>query len=168
MIQKPLRIASLVVLTLTSSLTNLVLGQLSLSGTVTSHLEAPANVEIVIFESNDQVDVIHPNRRGRYDAELALGVVYTLEFRESGALTKRVTLDTRVDPITGEDKNPRSNYRLNMDMLVIPTDMATNLDFEFPVSVLKWHSDGDFGPERNYTRVAGMTYEEARLVGVIR
>ena len=55
-----------------------------------------------------------------------------------------------------------------MTMLALTPELAAADDFEFPVAVLKWHEDGQFGPERNYVRVAGMTYEKARLVGVVR
>lgn len=171
MIQNTLRIASLLALALTSALTSLLHAQLSVSGTVTSYLNTPRNVEVVVFQGNTQVEVIQPKRRGQYAATLDCGYVYTLEFREAGAITKRVTMDTRTEAFAqnaGESKSIKGRYVLDMKMLRTTPEIAANLDFEFPVALMKWHEDGDFGPERNYVRVAGMTYEEAKLVGVVR
>lgn len=176
MIQQTLRIASLTVLVLTSALTSLLQAQLSVSGTVTSHTDSPRNVEVVVFQGNTERSTESPNRRGRYRAELELGHVYTLEFREAGAVTKRVTLDTRTDQVAtawaealaAKSAEGALAHELNMTMLALIPELAAADDFEFPVAVLKWHEDGQFGPERNYVRVAGMTYEKARLVGVVR
>lgn len=176
MIQQPLRIASLVVLVLTSALTNMIQAQLSVSGTVLSPMDTPRSVEVRVYQGNDFVYAIHPNRRGKYAAEVELGHVYTLEFQQDGAVTKRISLDTRTDNVQTDwaaalaDKSSEGAlaYTLDMTMLPLTPELALSDDFEFPVAVLKWHEDGQFGPERNYVRVAGMTYEQAKLVGVNR
>ena len=176
MIQQTLRIASLMVLVLTSALTNLLQAQLSVSGTVTSHTDTPRNVEVVVFQGNTEVQSVTPKRRGKYSTSLELGYVYTLEFREAGAVTKRVTLDTRTEQVATEwaaalaakSAEGELHYALDMKMHTLTPELAAGDDFEFPIAVLKWHEDGQFGPERNYVRVAGMTYEKARLVGVVR
>ena len=176
MIQQTLRIASLTVLVLTSALTNLLQAQLSVSGTVSSHTDTPRNVEVVVYQGNSEVETVTPKRRGKYSTSLELGYVYTLEFREEGAVTKRVTLDTRTEQVATEwaaalaakSAEGELHYALDMTMHTLTPELAASDDFEFPVAVLKWHEDGQFGPERNYVRVAGMTYEKARLVGVVR
>jgi hypothetical protein len=176
MIQQTLRIASLTVLVLTSALTNLLQAQLSVSGTISSHNDTPRNVEVVVFQGNTEIHSVTPKRRGKYSTSLELGYVYTLEYREEGAVTKRVTLDTRTEGVTTEwaaalaakSAEGELHYELDMTMHTLTPELAASDDFEFPVAVLKWHEDGQFGPERNYVRVAGMTYEKARLVGVVR
>jgi hypothetical protein len=105
-----------------------------------------------------------------------LGFLYTLEFRQEGAVIKRVSLDTRTENVQTEwasalaakSAEGELSYTLDMTMLPLTPELALSDDFEFPVAVLKWHEDGQFGPERNYVRVAGMTYEQAKLVGVNR
>lgn len=176
MIQQPLRIASLVVLVLTSALTNMIQAQLSVSGTVSSPMDTPRSVEVLVYQGNDHVYTTHPNRRGKYRANVELGYVYTLEFRQGGTVTKRVSLDTRTENVHTEwaaalaakSAEGTLSYALDMKMLPLTPELALSDDFEFPVAVLKWHEDGQFGPERNYVRVAGMTYEQAKLVGVNR
>lgn len=176
MIQQPLRIASLVVLVLTSALTNMIQAQLSVSGSILSPLDTPRSVEVLIHQGNDLVATVQPNRRGHYNAKLELGYVYTLEYRQTGMVTKRVTFDTRTDEVESawasalaeKSSEDAMAYRLDMTMLPITEELALSEDFEFPVAVLKWHEDGQFGPERNYVRVAGMTYEQAKLVGLNR
>lgn len=176
MIQQTLRIASLTALVLTSALTNMIQAQLSVSGAVASHTDAPRNVDVVVYQGNTEMETVTPNRRGKYSTSLELGHVYTLEFREAGAVTKRVTLDTRTEEVATEwasalaakSAEGELRYVLNMTMHGLTPELAASDDFEFPVAVLKWHEDGQFGPERNYVRVAGMTYEKAQLVGVVR
>ena len=173
MTQNFLRMAALTVLGLTAALTSVVHAQLHVRVQVESKVADPRTTEVHLYQGNDLIRTLSPNRHGRLDMELALEKIYTIEFVQADALTNRLSFDTRTEHVREEwaqirvlrrDKPLRTTpaYECFVTMIPVPMDVeAMEDDLAFPVAVLTWHPDGSFGPLRNYTRVSGLVWERA-------
>lgn len=173
MIQNALRLAALLTLGLTAALTSVLQAQLHVRAAVQSPVADARTATVHLYQGNDLVKSFTPNRKGEVALRLELEGLYTLEFVQEGAITKRLSFDTRTEAVreawaqirvARQDKPLRTSpvYECFVTMIPIPVNLAElQDDLEFPVAVLTWHPDGSFGPLRNYTRVSGLVWEKA-------
>jgi hypothetical protein len=173
MTQNFLRMAALMVLGLTAAVTSVVHAQLHVRMQVESKVADPRSTEVHLYQGNDLIRTLTPNRQGKLDMELALEHIYSIELVQDGALTKRLSFDTRTEHVREDwakirvlrqDKPLRTTpaYECFVTMIPVPMNLQSmEDDLAFPVAVLTWHPDGSFGPLRNYTRVSGLIWERA-------
>jgi len=112
------------------------MGKLPIYGQITQSGKTAKNVKVKVYNGNNLMEEF-TSKRGIFEVMLDLGHYYTIELSAEGYITKRITLDTKL-----EKKNVKpSPFDCGIDL--IPLTALGNTDpslLEFPLAYMTYDS----------------------------
>jgi len=132
---------------------------LDFSGKVITESKKDNKVLIKLYEGNKVVSKYQTKRNGKFIMNLERNKKYTLEFAQTDYITKRIMIDTKVNP-----KEAASAKEFKFDVSLIKAEKGINYSsLDFPIALIEFEQVlGQFNYNKAYTE--RMLEEQERLV----
>lgn len=117
-------------------------------GEVQLTFEDTRDALVYVYSGNNLKDSTKTSNSGRFEIELELGGIYTLEIKKVGYISKRLSINAQVkDPYK---KVP--NFNFLCELTEISSEVYVN-EIDFPVSIIRMNErKGEFEHNASYTR----------------
>lgn len=133
---------------------------LDFSGKVFTETKKDNKVTIKLYEGNKVISEYQTKRNGKFVMSLERNKNYTVEFAQVNYITKRISIDTEVNP-----REAASAKEFKFDVSLIKEQENVNYsNLDFPIALIEFqNSMGQFNYNKTYTEK--MLEEQNKLLG---
>lgn len=133
---------------------------LPFSGKVFTTCKKENRVTVKLYEGNKLISTYQTKLNGKFIMDLERNKNYTVEFSQATYLTKRISINTKINPKEAQDLK-----EFKFDVELIKLEEGTNYsNLDFPIALLEFDKiSGQFDYNKTYT--SNMLKEQEKIIG---